>query len=117
MLILPGVELTKEEEAPYLALKCIVTHAATTAMTQTVHVMALLTREAVMVTTVTVVEPLHGVAHGIFILLIVLTVALRALAYLHVLAGTGLFLAGAGYVVLKDVVEEPLTMESVMLHR
>ena len=96
MLILLSVTFTEEEEAPYLALKCIVTHVATTAMTQTVHVMALHTRVAVMVTTVAVVEPLHGLAEGIVVLLTVLIVTLRAVAHPHVLAGTGLFIAGAG---------------------
>lgn len=95
-LILLGVELTKEETAPYSALKCIVMHAATTVMTQTVHVMALHTRVAVEVTTVTIVEPLHGLAEGFVIFLVVLIVALRAVANLHVLAGTGLLVAGVG---------------------
>ena len=71
-------------------------HAATTAMTQTVHVMALHTRVAVDVTTVTIVEPLHGLAEGFFISLIALIVALRAVADLHVLAGTGPLVAGVG---------------------
>ena len=70
--------------------------AATTAMTQTVHVMALHTTVAVMVTTVAVVEPLHGLADGILGSLTVLIAALRAVAHPHVLAGTGLFFAGAG---------------------
>ena len=65
-------------------------------MTQTVHVMALHTRVAVVVTTVTAVEALHGLAEGILVILIVLIVALRAVAHLHVLAGTGLLVAGAG---------------------
>ena len=71
-------------------------HAATTAMTQTVHVMALHTRVAVEVTTVTIVEPLHGLAVGFVILLIALIVALRAVANLHVLTGTGVLVAGVG---------------------
>ena len=96
MLILPGVKLTKEEYGPYVDINCIVTHAATTAMTQTVHVMALHTRVAVMMTTVTVVESLHGLAEGIAVLLIVLIATLRAVAHLHVLTGTGLLVAGAG---------------------
>lgn len=71
-------------------------HAATTAMTQTVHVMALHTMVAVDITTVTIVEPLHGLAEGFVIFLNALIVALRAVAILHVLAGTGLLVAGVG---------------------
>ena len=69
---------------------------ATTAMTQTVHVMALHTTVAVVITTVAVVEPLHGLAQGIVVLLTVLIVTLRADAHPHVLAGTGILVAGAG---------------------
>ena len=65
-------------------------------MTQTAHVIALHTTVAVVITTVAVVEPLHGVAEGILVILTVLIVALRAVANLHVLTGTGLLVAGAG---------------------
>ena len=48
------------------------------------------TRVVVMMTTVTVVEPLHGLAEGTLVILIVPIVTLRVVANLCVLTGTGL---------------------------